>query len=319
MLTRRAVIAATGALALPVRAQSWPTRPVVFVVPSQPGGSLDILTRILANAVKDVLGQPVITENRGGAGGAIGADYVAKSPPDSNRFLLGAVHHAILPAAQRLPYDSEADLVPVTDIATSPNALIVPPSLGVRTMPELLAWIRAQPAGAVNYATGGNGTLHHLTGVMFAAAVGVPMTAIHYRGSAPAVADLLAGRVPFMFETMPSAATQIRAGNAHAIAVTTTQRAEGFPDVSTMAEAGFPGISVETWYGLFGPRGTPPDAVQRLRDATATALATPALREGWAQNGVFGGGQPVDQFTAFWRAELVRWASLAQQAGITRE
>jgi tripartite-type tricarboxylate transporter receptor subunit TctC len=319
MLTRRSLLAATGALALPAAGQSWPTRPVVFVVPSQPGGSLDILTRILANGVKDMLGQPVITENRGGAGGAIGADYVAKSPPDSNRFLLGAVHHAILPAAQRLPYDSEADLVPVTDIATSPNALIVPPSLGVRDMAGLLAWVRAQPPGAVNYATGGNGTLHHLTGVMFAAAVGVPMTAVHYRGSAPAVADLLAGRVAFMFETMPSAAAQIRAGAVRAIAVTTAQRAEGFADVPTMAEAGFPGIAVETWYGLFGPRGTPPEVAQRLRDAAAATLATPALREGWAQNGVFGGGRPVEQFAAFWRAELVRWAALAQQAGITRE
>ncbi len=191
---------------------------MVIVVPSIAGGSLDTLVRLLAEPLRSILGQPVVVENRGGAGGAIGADYVAKSPPDANRFLASAVHHAILPAIARLPYDSAQDLIAVTDIGASPNALIVPASHPARSVAELVAWARANPGAP--YATGGQGTLHHPNRRSVRTPLPVcDLSPVHYRGSAPAIPDLIAGRVGFMFETLPSAAQQIRAGAVRALAV----------------------------------------------------------------------------------------------------
>ncbi|MFT8243110.1 Bug family tripartite tricarboxylate transporter substrate binding protein [Roseomonas sp. BN140053] len=324
-MNRRSILAAGASLGLlplsgrSARAQEWPSRPVQLVVPSSPGGSLDTLARLLSEGLRTPLGQTVVVENRAGAAGAIGADYIAKSPPDGTRFLFGAVHHAILPAVQHVPYDSANDLTPVTGIGGSPNALLVPPSLPARSMPELVSWMRAQPAGSLTYATGGPGGLHHLTGAMFARALGIEMTAVHYRGSAPAINDLVAGRTTLMFETLPSAAGQIRGGALRALAVTSAARSPAFPDLPTMTEAGFPNIQMETWYGLFGPKNTPDAIVQRLRGAVAEVLATPTIQAAWTQNGVAGGGEPVATFTAFWRNELTRWASLAREAGMERE
>jgi tripartite-type tricarboxylate transporter receptor subunit TctC len=319
MVTRRAALAAgfglaaTGAGAQP----AWPDRPVVIVVPSSAGGTLDTLTRILAEGLREGLGQPVVVENRGGAGGAIGADHVAKSPPDSNRFLAGAVHHAILPSVQRVAYDSARDLVAVTDIGASPNALLVPANSPARDVAGLVGMLRAQPGAS--YATGGRGTLHHLTGALFAQAVGLPLEPVHYRGSAPAITDLVAGRVALMFETLPSAIQQIRSGNARALAVTSAARAPTLPEVPTMAEAGFPSIQVETWYGLFGPRGLPDAVAARLQSATRAALATPAIRAQWEANGVSGGGRPVADFGRMWREELAAWGERARAARLEAE
>jgi tripartite-type tricarboxylate transporter receptor subunit TctC len=319
MIGRRGLAAgALGLLATPALAQGWPDRPVVIVVPSSAGGSLDTLVRILAEALRDPLGQPVVVENRGGAGGAIGADYVAKSPPDSNRFLAGAIHHAILPAVQRLSYDSARDLVAVTDIAASPNALIVPAASPARNVAELVASLRAAGPGA-HYATGGRGTLHHLTGALFAEAAGLELTPVHYRGSAPAITDLVAGRVPLFFETLPSAAQQIRGGTVRALAVTTATRAPSLPDVLTMTEAGFPQIQLETWYGLLAPRGMPEAVLGRMQSAVVAALATPAMRTAWAQNGVSGGGRPVADFAAMWQRELETWSARARAARLEIE
>ncbi|MCS6933067.1 MAG: tripartite tricarboxylate transporter substrate-binding protein [Acetobacteraceae bacterium] len=314
---RRLVLAAAGALAAPSLGATtpWPDRPVVLVVPSIAGGSLDTLVRLLADPLRAILGQPVVVENRGGAGGAIGADYVAKSPPEANRFLASAVHHAILPAIARLPYDSAQDLTGITDISASPNALIVPSAHPARSVAELVAWARANPGAP--YATGGQGTLHHLTGVLFASAAGLELSPVHYRGSAPAIPDLIAGRVAFMFETLPSAAQQIRAGAVRALAVTGPARAPNFPELPTMTEAGFPQIRVETWYGLHAPRGVAPAVAERLRAAVAEALAAEPVRRGWEFNGVSGGGRPVAEFQAFWLAELAAWGERARAAGLT--
>ncbi len=320
MIGRRAALAAglslvAGAVA---RAQgTWPDRPVVIVVPSTAGGTLDTLTRLLAEGIREQLGQPVVVENRGGAGGAIGADHVAKSPPDGYRFLAGAVHHAILPYVQRITYDSERDLAAITDIGASPNALIVPNGSPARDVTGLVALLRSN-AGA-SYATGGRGTLHHLTGAIFAGAAGVEIQPVHYRGSAPAITDLVAGRVAFMFETLPSAAQQIRGGNARALAVTGVARTPTLPDVPTIAEAGFPSVQAETWYGLFAPRGVPEAVAARLQAATRAALATPTLRAAWESNGVSGGGRSVADFAAMWREELSAWRVRAQAARLEVE
>jgi len=320
-LGRRVVLAAALAAISPAaHAQVWPARPIVLVVPSTAGGSLDTLTRLLAERLGPALGgATVIVENRGGAGGAIGAEYVARSPPDGTRVLLGAVHHAILPAVTaRMPYDSAQDLLPVTGIGASPNALLVHPALPVATVAELVAYARANP-NQLNVATGGRGTLHHLTAALFAQAAGITLTPVHYRGSGPAITDLVAGQVQVMFETMPSAAQQVRAGTVRALAVTSADRAAVFPELPTLRESGFAGVTVTTWYGLFLPAATPPAIAERLRDATATALATPALQAAWQQNGVAGGGEPIETFAAFWRAELVNWAAVARETGVTLE
>lgn len=313
---RRRVLLAT-ALATPAIAQP---RPLVLVVPSVAGGSLDTLTRLLAERLGPALGgTTVIVENRGGAGGAIGAEYVARSAPDGNRVLLGAVHHAILPAVTpKLPYDSARDLAAVTGIGASPNALLVNPTLPVGSVAELVAYAKADPQ-RLNVATGGRGTLHHLTAVLFAQAAGITLTPVHYRGSGPAIADLIAGQTQLMFETMPSAAQQLRAGTLRALAVTGGERAAVFPELPTLGESGFPSVTVSTWYGLFVPTGTPGSSTRRLRDATAATLAMPALREAWQQNGVAGGGEAVADYAAFWQAELVRWAAVARGAGVTLE
>ena len=296
---------------------SWPDRRVTVVVPSAAGGTFDTLTRILAEGLREALGQAVMVENRGGAGGAIGADHVAKSPPDGSRFLAGAVHHAILPAVQRLSYDSERDLVAVTDIGSSPNALIVPNGSPARDVAGLVAALRATPGAS--YATGGRGTLHHLTGALFSQSVGLELEPVHYRGSAPALTDLIAGRVAFMFETLPSAAQQIRAGTVRALAVTSAARAPTLPEVPTMTEAGYPAIQVETWYGLFGPRGLPAPVVARMAAATRAALGSPAIRAAWEANGVSGGGRPVADFARMWTAELAAWGTRARAARLDVE
>ncbi|MFT8245734.1 Bug family tripartite tricarboxylate transporter substrate binding protein [Roseomonas sp. BN140053] len=298
-------------------AEPWPTRPLVFVVTASPGGSSDIMTRILADRLREPLGQPVLVENRAGAGGTIGADYVAKSPPDSNRFVLASVHLALFIATQKqLPFDPLADLTPVTDFARVPNMLIVHSAVPARSVAELVAHARARP-GEMSYATGTQGTLQHLLGTLFARQAGLSMTPVHYRGSAPAINDLLAGRVPMMFETLPSAARLVRGGDVRGLAVTSATRSPVFADLPTMAESGFPDATATTWYGLLGPKGLPPAAAERLRDAVVVALRSPQVTEAWAQDGASGGGMSVPEFRSFWGDEINRWRRAVSEAGLT--
>jgi tripartite-type tricarboxylate transporter receptor subunit TctC len=297
----------------------WPTRPVVLVVPTAAGGSGDTLARLLADALRPRLPQPVVVENRTGVGGLLGAEYVAKSPVEANRFLLAAVHHAIFPAVQaRMPYDSLGDFMPVADISSAYNALIINPSLPVRSVAELVAYAKANP-GRLNFATAGRGTLHHVTASLFIRLAGIDAAAVHYRGSAPAMNDLVAGNVQAMFETMPSAAGQIRGGQVRALAVTAPERVGLLPDVPTMSEAGYPDVIADTWYGIFAVRGTPPAVLERMNAAIATSLATPEMRAAWERNGVTGGGKSVAAFTRMWEGEVARWKELAARAGVEPE
>ena len=323
MATRRIILGAT--LAAPAlrtaRAQDtdWPTRPVVLVVPTAAGGSGDTLARLLAEALRPRLAQPVVVENRTGVGGLLGAEYVAKSPVEANRFLLAAVHHAIFPAVQaRMPYDSLGDFAPVADISSAYNALIINPALPVRSVAELVAYAKAHP-GRLNFATAGRGTLHHVTASLFIKLAGIDAAAVHYRGSAPAMNDLVAGNVQAMFETMPSAAGQIRGGQVRALAVTALERVALLPDVPTMGEAGYPDVIADTWYGIFAVRGTPPAVLERMNAAIAASLATPEMRAAWERNGVTGGGKSVEAFTRMWEGEVARWKELAARAGVEPE
>jgi tripartite-type tricarboxylate transporter receptor subunit TctC len=320
---RLALAACAGALftlALPgtVGAQAWPQKqPVRLVVPASAGGSLDLLTRPLAQKLTASLAQQVIVENRGGAGGMVGAEAVAKSAPDGYTFLMGAVHHAILPGVYRkVPYDSERDLAAVSLIATVPNVAVLAPTVPAATLAEFVAWAKANPRAA-NFGTGGAGTLHHLTGEIFKARAGVPMQAVHYKGSGPAITDLVAGQIQIMFETMPSALNQIRAGKLRPVAVTGARRAPQLPDVPTMAEAGFGPLEVTTWYGIFAPGGTPPEVVAAMSRAVGDALRSEEVRTVWQSAGAEGGDLSPAEFQRFWAAEIRRWTETARANGIT--
>lgn len=321
-MNRRTLIAlALSVSAAPALAQnSWPHKqPIRFIVPASAGGSLDALTRPLAAQLTTLLGQQVIVDNRGGAGGVLGADLTAKAAPDGYTFLLAATHHAIAPGVYpRLPYDSARDLVGVAHIGNVPNMVVVSEKMPTKTLGQFVAWAKANP-DKVNYATGGAGTLIHVASEMFASQAGIKMVPIHYRGSAPAIVDLVSGNVQVMFETLPSAAVQVRGGKLRALAVTSTTRNPAFPDVPTLAESGFPGFDVTTWYGLLAPAGTPPEAIKAMNAAVAAALQREEIRKTWKTLGVDSTPMSADVFQTFWLQEITRWTAVAKAQGVTVE
>lgn len=304
------VLAALSAVAA---AQSWPTKPIRLVVPFPPGGGTDTFARPLVVKLSSLLGQQVIVDNRGGAGGTIGADVVAKSAPDGYTFLLGAVHHTVAVSAYKtLPYDLDRDLAPVTGIAYVPDVLVVNAKVPARSVSELIALSKASP-GKVNYGSSGNGTTRHLAGAIFNAKTGTTMVHVPYKGSGPAMTGLLGGEIELIFEGLGSAASQIRAGRVRALAVTSPQRSPAFPDIPTMAEAGVPGFESLSWYGIWAPAGTPRDVIRRMRDAVAEAFAAGDLRSLWFQQGAEPGGEPTEKFVAFVKAETEKWGNVVRQ------
>ncbi|GAA5232861.1 tripartite tricarboxylate transporter substrate binding protein [Verticiella sediminum] len=315
-----AAVAVACAAAAPVQAADWPgERPVRLVVPAAAGGSLDTLARPLAQAMSDISGGTFIVENRGGAGGAIGADNVAKSKPDGYSLLMGGVHHMILPVAYpEMPYDTGKDLLPVSLFATVPNVLLVPAKASEKTVQELVERAKAEP-GSLNYGTGGKGTLHHLTTERFDSIVGIDTQAVHYRGSAPAIADLMGGQIDFMFETMPSALGQIKAGTLRPLAVTSAERSAALPDVPTLAEAGVPDLAVTTWYGIFGPAGLPDEVTQAMRDLVNKALASDQVQRLWKDYGATTSGEGSGDFPGFASAELQRWAQIGGSVDLGKD
>jgi len=326
---RRALLSAAGALATtlatPLAAtralarDDWPARPLRFVVPFPPGGPTDILGRVVAAGLPQRIGQPVVVENRAGASGAIGAAEVARAAPDGTGFLVNASIHTILPhLSANAPYDALADFAPVTNIASVPLILVVSPSLPVRSVPELIAHLRARP-GRLSYASSGSAAAPHLAGELFKQMTGTEMTHVPYRGSGPALQDVIAGRVEMMFDSMPSSAALVRAGQLRALAVTTERRIDAFPDLPTVAEAGVPGYAIATWYGIWAPARTPAPIVGRLQAAIAEVLADPATRTRLEPLGAEPVGDPPEAFAAFVRAEYDRWGRLVREARITAE
>ena len=305
---------------LALAADPWPKAQTVrLVVPASAGGSLDTLARPLAQRLGEVIGQNVIVENRGGAGGVLGADLVVKALPDGYTFLMSAVHHAIAAAVYpKMPYDSARDLLAVAPIGTTPNMVVVNESVPAKTMKELVAYARANPA-KLAYGTGGAGTMHHLSTEMFKSQAKIFMLPIHYKGSSPAVTDLLAGNVQVMFETLPSAATQVRAGKLRALAVTSAERSPLFPDVPTVAESGFPGYEASTWYGVMAPAKTPPEVVRAMNDAINTVLQREDIKAVWRKFGVEAKPMSAEAFETFWLAELKHWSSVAKANKISIE
>ena len=314
------VAALACAAAAPALAQQWPTRPIRFVVPYPPGGPLDQVARALAEKLRDPLGQPVVVENRPGAGGNIGADLVAKAAPDGYSIVMGAVAtHAINPYLYaKMPYDANRDFTPVTRVATVPNVLVMNPQtaerLGVRSLGDLIAYARKNP-GKLNYASGGNGSAGHLAGELLEAQAGISMVHIPYGGAAPAQLGLLAGQTDLMFDNLASATPQIRAGKLKAFAVTTAQRSSFFPELPTVAESGLKGFDISTWFGVFAPANTPGPIVDRLNAEFARALAAPDIRERLARMGAEPSPMSPEAFANFVRAEQAKYERVVKSSG----
>ncbi|MBL6454965.1 tripartite tricarboxylate transporter substrate binding protein [Belnapia sp. T6] len=317
-ITRRRALGLLAAPALigpAAGAEDWPSRPIRFVVPYPPGGPTDILGRVAAQRAGALLPQPVVVENRAGAGGSIGAEAVARAAPDGATFLVNASAHVIVPQMIRVPFDAMADFAPVTQIASVPLILIVTPSLPVRSVAELLAYARANP-GRLAYASSSNGGAPHLAGEMFKLLAGVDLQHIPYRGSGQALPDLVAGNVQLMFDSAASSADLVREGRLRPLAVTTEARIPAFPDLPTIAEAGVPGYAISTWYGIWAPARTPEAITTRLQRAVAEGLAAPEAAERLAALGAIPVAESPERFGAFLRSEWTRYAALVRDAKI---
>ena len=312
-----ALAAISVACTAPAAAQpNYPAKAIRYVVPFPAGGPLDIVARAIGMELNKAWNQPVIIDNRPGAGGKIGADLVAKSPADGYTILMGAVStHAINVALySRLPYDPVKDFAPVTLITSVPNVLVLHPSLPAHTVKELIALAKARP-GQLNFASGSTGSAGHLAGELFKSMAGVEMTHIPYKGAAPAVIDLIAGHVTLMFDNLSSALPNIKAARVRALAVTTLKRSPLLPQLPTISEAGLRGFDVSTWFGIFAPAGTPPDIVARLNAEVARILHTPDMRERLAALGAEPIGNKPEEFAAFIKSEIPKYAQVVKASG----
>lgn len=317
-LTRRTLLAAPSLLLLrPAHAQTaWPQRSVRFISSSPPAGASDILSRTIAHELSQQLGQSFVVENRPGAGGTIGADVVAKSPPDGYTWLTTAVASQAINATlmPHQPYNPRKDFRHVTIIGRLPLVMLVNNDLPVRTLQEYVALAKARP-GKLNYGTGGVGTLHHLTGELLKKAGGIDIVHVPYRGAQASTQDLLGGRIESMFDSLPSAAPHIRNGAMRPIAVSGPLRSPTFPDIPTMVEQGFPQLISTNWFGIAGPAGMPEAIVSKLHAEIVKALALPAVRDKLTNLGVEPGGDAPDATQAFVLGEIERWAKVVIETG----
>ena len=310
------------AAAVPARAQTgWPARPVRIVVPFAPGGTTDILARALAPELGKAFGQTFVVDNKPGAGGNLGADLVAKSAPDGLTLLMGTVGtHAINAALYpKLPFDPVRDVVPITLVAGVPNVLVMNPAkaeaLHIDNVAALIRYAKANP-GKLNMASSGNGTSIHLSGELFKSMTGTYMLHFPYRGSGPALLDLIGGTMDLMFDNLPSALPQIKAGKLKALAVTSATRSAAVPELPTIAEAGpVKGFDASSWFGLLAPAGTPGEIINRLQQETAKALQSAALKERLLAQGAIPGGQTPVEFATFIAAETAKWAQVVKASG----
>ncbi|MDG5975243.1 hypothetical protein H010_08296 [Hydrogenophaga taeniospiralis CCUG 15921] len=317
-----ATLGATALLPGLVAAQgAWPSKPVRIVVPFAPGGTTDILARVLAPELSKALGQPVVVDNRGGAGGNIGADLVAKAPGDGYTLLMGTVgtHGINKSLYASLPYDPQKDFAPITLVAGVPNVMVMnakrAQELGIQSVPDFVRYAKAHP-GQLNMASSGNGTSIHLASELFKARTGIFMTHIPYRGSGPALKDLIGGQMDVMFDNLPSAMPHIQSGHLKAFAVTSAVRSDSMPELPTVAEAGaLPGFEASSWFGLLAPAGTPPDIVNRLQQETTKALNLPAVKARLLSLGAIPGGDTPQAFARQIEAEISKWAPVVKASG----
>jgi tripartite-type tricarboxylate transporter receptor subunit TctC len=316
-MVRVLVAALVASLPAAVAAQSsYPSKAIRYVVPFPAGGPLDIVARALGQALNRSWGEPVIVDNRPGAGGNIGAELVARAPADGYTILMGAVStHAInVTLYSRLPYDPVRDFAPVTLLTSVPNVLVVHPAVSARNVRELIALAKSQP-GQLNFASGSTGSAGHLAGELFKTMAGVDMTHIPCKGAAPAVVDLLAGHVSLMFDNLASALPNIKANRVRALAVTTLRRSPFLPGVPTVSESGLRGLDIGTWFGIFAPAGTPVEVVDKLNAEVARILGTPAMKDRLASLGAEPQPTTPAQFGAYVKSEMAKYADIIRKSG----
>jgi len=323
--SRRDVLRATAAsvalFAINSRAQSgWPTKPVTVVVPFPAGGGTDAFARPLSGQFAKLTGKQLIIDNRGGAGGTLGASIAAKAQPDGYTLFMGAVHHTIAPSMYpKLDYDLEKDFVPLALVANVPQVVVVNPKrVEAQNIKAFIEYARKNP-GKLNYGSAGAGTSHHLAGELFKQQTKTFITHIPYRGAGPALQDLISGNVDMMFDGLGSSATHIKGGRIKALMVSGSKRNPAFPDVPCAAEVGLPDYTVTTWYGMWAPKGTPADIQARIVEDLRKAVATDELKAIWASNGAEFGNLTPQQFGAFVHSEIKRWADVVKTSGAKLE
>jgi len=316
-LTALAALTVAGGLPGNASAQDYPRKPLRLIVPFPPGGGNDILARSVGQRLADTIGQQIIVDNRGGAGGLIGAEIAAKAVPDGYTLFLASIGNlAFTPALRaKLPYDPVKDFAPVTRLATSVFILVVNPSLPAKSVQELIALAKAK-SGQLNYASAGQGSSLHMTAEIFKLATGVNLVHVAYKGSAPALTDLISGQVQVMFGTMPATLPQVKAGKLRALGVSGAKRSAAAPEVPTIAETGVPGFEVLNWYGIVAPSKTPGAIVQKLNGDLLATLKSPAMIESLNTQGLEAAGGTPEQFGVFIKSEIAKYAKVVKAAGI---
>jgi tripartite-type tricarboxylate transporter receptor subunit TctC len=304
------------ALSTSAFAQTWPVKPIKWIVPFAPGGTTDILARTIGEKLTVALGQPVIVENKPGAGGGVGAEFTAKAPPDGYTIMGGTIStHAINASLYKsLPYDPIKDFVPITMIVRLPNLLVVHPEIPAKSVAELITLLKANP-GKYSFASSGHGTSQHLSGELFKSMAGVDMQHIPYKGSPPALQDVVGGQVAMTFDNITTAWPLAKGGKLRALAVTTAKRSEVAPDVPTLSESGLAGYEVGSWQGVFAPAGTPPAIVKRLNAEIVKIINMPDVKEKLIGLGAEPVGNTSEEFAALVKTEVVKWAEVVKKSG----
>ena len=297
-------------------AAAYPSKPVRLVIPFPPGGPLDVIGRLIAQKASEDWGQSVVVDNRPGAGGNIGADLVAKSPPDGYTIVMGALStHAVNPSLYaKMPYDAVKDFAPISLVAITPNVLVVNPSVPVNSAKEFVAYAKAN-SGKLSFGSGSNGSAGHLAGELFKVDTKTDIVHVPYKGGAPATQGLLAGDTQFMFDNLANAMAQVKAGKLKALAVTTAERSKLAPDLPTMAEAGLPGFDISTWFGLLAPAGTPKDVIAKWNAEVVKILNSPDVRERLTAQGAEPAPTTPEQFAAFIQSEIPKYARIVKISG----
>ena len=315
-LTRRGALAGLAALAFPLHAQAWPSKPIRIVVPYPPGGVSDLVARAIGEKLAAALGQPVVVENKAGAGTAIGARAVASAAPDGYTLLLGTVSsQAINPAMNKVGYEPTKGFVAVSPVAAIPFVLVANPSVPARSVADLIRMAKDNP-GKVAYASAGLGTSNHLAGAMLASDAHVQLLHVPYKGSAPALNDVLGGRVPFMFDLIATSLPMLQAGKLKALAVTSRERSPLLPDVPTVIESGVPDYEVTAWFGVFAPAGTPPEVVNRLNADLTSVLRAPEMQKRLRELGAEPETASPEAYGRYVRSEADKWGSVVRTAGV---
>ena len=315
LITAIAMCIATGAVA-----QIYPTKPIRIIIPTAPGGNPDFIARPIAQKMSEAMKQAIVIDNRPGAAGIIGVEFVARAAPDGYTILFGAIGHVATPSAlhAKLAFDAIKDFAPISLLAAAPFALFVHPSLAARSVQELVALAKARP-GQINYASFGIGSFTHFVTEALSASVGIKMVHVPYKGSAPAAAALLSGEVVMSFDALQATLPQVQAKRLHALAIGATRRAPIAPDIPTFAEAGFPEITASAWFGLFAPANTPRDIVVKLHAEAVRALASPEIRDQFERAGIEPVGNTPEEFAAIVRSDIAKFTKIAKDAGIRAE